>query len=75
MSKTLAELYRSFSRAAALVPTAEANICCEELCSRILSVGRDWKNKVGRLEYIIKYKNSPYSIQITIRRNNEYKLM
>ena len=57
VSKTLAELYRSFSRAAALVPTAEANICCEELCSRILSVGRDGKNKVGRHEIIIKYKN------------------
>ena len=48
LNKTLAELYRSFSRAAALVPTAEANICCEELCSRILSIDRDWKNKVGK---------------------------
>ena len=46
MNKTLAELYRSFSRVAALVSTAEANICCEELCSRILSVDEDWKNKV-----------------------------
>jgi len=45
VNKTLVELYRSFSRAAALVPTAEANICCEELCTRILSVGSDWKNK------------------------------
>lgn len=48
VNKTLAELYRSFSRAAALVPTPEANICCEELCSRILSVDGDWKIKVGK---------------------------
>ena len=46
VNKILAELYRSFSRVAALVSTAEANICCEELCSRILSVDEDWKNKV-----------------------------
>ncbi|KAL9968125.1 hypothetical protein ACROYT_G026458 [Oculina patagonica] len=45
VSKTLAELYRSFSRAAALVPTAEANICCEELCTKILSVDGDWRSK------------------------------
>ncbi|KAJ7390049.1 DNA-binding protein rif1 [Desmophyllum pertusum] len=45
VSKTLAELYRSFSRAAALVSTAEANVCCEELCTKILSVDDDWKAK------------------------------
>ena len=50
VNKTLAELYRSFSRVAALVSTAEANICCEELCTRILSVDKDWKNKVGANE-------------------------
>lgn len=44
--KTVAELYRSFSRAAALVPTAETNICCEELCNKILSVDGDWNLKV-----------------------------
>ena len=47
VSKTVAELYRSFSRAAALVPTAEANVCCEELCTKILSVEGDWNSKVG----------------------------
>ncbi len=49
VSKTLAELYRSFSRAAALVPTAEANICCEELCTKILSVDGDWRSKVSNV--------------------------
>ena len=51
VSKTLAELYRSFSRAAALVSTAEANVCCEELCTKILSVDGDWKAKVGEMWY------------------------
>ena len=46
VSKTILELYRSFSRAAALVPTAETNVCCEELCSKILSVDGDWSSKV-----------------------------
>ena len=46
ISKTIAELYRSFSRAASLVPTAEANVCCEELCTMILSVEGDWSSKV-----------------------------
>ncbi|XP_022791524.1 telomere-associated protein RIF1-like isoform X3 [Stylophora pistillata] len=45
VGKALVQLYRSFSRAAALVPTAEANICCEELCSKILSAEGDWKSK------------------------------
>lgn len=44
-SKTVAELYRSFSRAASLVPTAETNICCEELCYKILALGSDWRTK------------------------------
>uniref|UniRef100_A0A4W3GTD0 Telomere-associated protein RIF1-like n=1 Tax=Callorhinchus milii TaxID=7868 RepID=A0A4W3GTD0_CALMI len=34
--KTWAELYRAFARCAALVTTTEANVCCEELCSKIL---------------------------------------
>ena len=48
-SKTVAELYRSFSRAASLVPTAETNICCEELCYKILALGADWRTKVKTL--------------------------
>lgn len=47
-SKTVAELYRSFSRAASLVPTAETNICCEELCYKILALGADWRTKVKK---------------------------
>ena len=46
ISKAIADLYRSFSRAASLVPTAEANVCCEELCAMILSVEGDWSSKV-----------------------------
>ncbi|XP_059116442.1 telomere-associated protein RIF1 isoform X2 [Peromyscus eremicus] len=34
--KTWSELYRAFARCAALVATAEENLCCEELCSKIL---------------------------------------
>ena len=49
ISKTIAELYRSFSRAASLVPTAEANVCCEELCKMILSVEGDWSSMVRTL--------------------------
>ncbi|XP_077978726.1 uncharacterized protein LOC144434145 [Glandiceps talaboti] len=36
--KTWSELYHTFARCAALVATAEANLCCEDLCVRILSV-------------------------------------
>ncbi|XP_055428579.1 telomere-associated protein RIF1 isoform X3 [Bubalus kerabau] len=35
--KTWSELYRAFARCAALVATAEENLCCEELCSKIMS--------------------------------------
>ena len=48
-SKAVAELYRSFSRAAALVPTAETNVCCEELCGNILVTSADWTSKVRNL--------------------------
>nr|XP_042131216.1 telomere-associated protein RIF1 isoform X3 [Peromyscus maniculatus bairdii] len=34
--KTWSELYRAFACCAALVATAEENLCCEELCSKIL---------------------------------------
>uniref|UniRef100_UPI00398F8DEE telomere-associated protein RIF1 n=1 Tax=Pristiophorus japonicus TaxID=55135 RepID=UPI00398F8DEE len=34
--KTWAELYKTFARCAALVATAEANVCCEELSAKIL---------------------------------------
>ncbi|XP_035292974.1 telomere-associated protein RIF1 isoform X2 [Cricetulus griseus] len=34
--KTWSELYRAFARCAALVATAEENLCCEELASKIM---------------------------------------
>ena len=34
--KTWSELYRAFSRCSALVATAEENLCCEELPSKIM---------------------------------------
>ncbi|XP_045335737.1 telomere-associated protein RIF1 isoform X1 [Leopardus geoffroyi] len=35
--RTWSELYRAFARCAALVATAEENLCCEELSSKIVS--------------------------------------
>ncbi|XP_004870087.2 telomere-associated protein RIF1 isoform X1 [Heterocephalus glaber] len=36
--QTWSELYRVFARCAALVATAEENLCCEELSSKIMSI-------------------------------------
>ena len=49
MLKTWTDLYKTFSRLAAMVTNADANICCEELCDKIagsletdtLQVGRE----------------------------------
>ncbi|XP_058049038.1 telomere-associated protein RIF1 isoform X2 [Ahaetulla prasina] len=35
------ELYKAFARCALLVPTADDNICCEELCAKITSGLKD----------------------------------
>ncbi|NXR27528.1 RIF1 protein, partial [Cinclus mexicanus] len=35
--RSWSDLYRVFARCAALVATAEENLCCEELCAKILS--------------------------------------
>ncbi|NWU85535.1 RIF1 protein, partial [Onychorhynchus coronatus] len=35
--RSWSELYRAFARCAALVATAEENVCCEELCAKILA--------------------------------------
>ncbi|NXA15805.1 RIF1 protein, partial [Sapayoa aenigma] len=35
--RSWSDLYRAFARCAALVATAEENLCCEELCAKILS--------------------------------------
>ncbi|KAM3915931.1 telomere-associated protein RIF1 [Leptodactylus fuscus] len=37
LMRTWSELYKVFSRCAALVTTTDENVCCEELCSRILA--------------------------------------
>ncbi|KAG2458893.1 RIF1 protein, partial [Polypterus senegalus] len=34
--KTWSEFYKTFARCSALVATAEENICCEELCAKIM---------------------------------------
>nr|XP_045002764.1 telomere-associated protein RIF1 isoform X3 [Jaculus jaculus] len=39
--KTWSELYRAFARCAALVATAEENLCCEELSSKIMLCSED----------------------------------
>ncbi|XP_027551651.1 telomere-associated protein RIF1 [Neopelma chrysocephalum] len=35
--RSWSELYRAFARCAALVATAEENVCCEELCAKIMA--------------------------------------
>ncbi|XP_064291410.1 telomere-associated protein RIF1 isoform X2 [Passer domesticus] len=35
--RSWSELYRAFARCAALVATAEENLCCEELCAKIMA--------------------------------------
>ncbi|NWR39567.1 RIF1 protein, partial [Tachuris rubrigastra] len=35
--RSWSELYRAFARCAALVATAEDNVCCEELCAKIIA--------------------------------------
>ncbi|NXL69475.1 RIF1 protein, partial [Leptocoma aspasia] len=35
--RSWSELYRAFARCAALVATAEENLCCEELCAKIIA--------------------------------------
>ncbi|NWQ65657.1 RIF1 protein, partial [Neopipo cinnamomea] len=35
--RSWSELYRAFARCAALVATAEENVCCEELCAKIVA--------------------------------------
>ncbi|XP_008564588.1 PREDICTED: telomere-associated protein RIF1 isoform X1 [Galeopterus variegatus] len=39
--RTWSELYKAFARCAALVATAEENLCCEELSSKIMSCLED----------------------------------
>uniref|UniRef100_K7E160 Replication timing regulatory factor 1 n=1 Tax=Monodelphis domestica TaxID=13616 RepID=K7E160_MONDO len=48
--RTWSELYRTFARCAALVATAEENLCCDELCLKMMS-GLD-DNTFGNLSFL-----------------------
>ncbi|XP_009180480.2 telomere-associated protein RIF1 isoform X2 [Papio anubis] len=70
--RTWSELYRAFARCAALVATAEENLCCEELSSKIMSSLEDEGSSnlllVDRIIHIITVMVdcidfSPYNIK------------
>ncbi|XP_036598804.1 telomere-associated protein RIF1 [Trichosurus vulpecula] len=48
--RTWSELYRTFARCAALVATAEENLCCDELCLKMMSVLDD--NTFANLSFL-----------------------
>lgn len=50
--RTWSDLYRAFARCAALVATAEENLCCEELCAKIIS-GLEGEAPVVSIKYLI----------------------
>ncbi|OCT61061.1 replication timing regulatory factor 1 S homeolog isoform X1 [Xenopus laevis] len=52
--RSWSELYKVFARCAALVATAEENVWCEELCSRILVVLEDLSLNLVMLERIVQ---------------------
>ncbi|CAN2389050.1 Replication timing regulatory factor 1 [Pristimantis euphronides] len=54
LMRTWSELYKVFSRCAALVTTTDENVCCEELCSRILSVLGDQSLGLQFLERLVQ---------------------
>uniref|UniRef100_A0A8D2LRJ2 Replication timing regulatory factor 1 n=1 Tax=Varanus komodoensis TaxID=61221 RepID=A0A8D2LRJ2_VARKO len=49
--RSWSELYRAFARCALLVATAEDNLCCEELCAKILPELEDETHMV-RIHYL-----------------------
>ncbi|XP_041118211.1 telomere-associated protein RIF1-like [Polyodon spathula] len=52
--RSWAELYRVFARCAALVTTAEENVCCEELCVKMTPVlGNDALSNLSTLEAVV----------------------
>ncbi|XP_067891023.1 telomere-associated protein RIF1 isoform X2 [Heterodontus francisci] len=58
LMKTWAELYKTFVRCAALVATAEANVCCEELSAKILSTLNDTNlSNLSTLDAIVHVLN------------------
>ncbi|KAG8432320.1 hypothetical protein GDO86_016820 [Hymenochirus boettgeri] len=52
--RTWSELYKVFARCASLVATAEENICCEELCARVLSGLGDSSLNLSLMERIVQ---------------------
>ncbi|NXC99028.1 RIF1 protein, partial [Certhia familiaris] len=55
--RSWSDLYRAFARCAALVATAEENLCCEELCAKIIA-GLEGETPVVS----IKHHNSAESL-------------
>lgn len=49
MVKTWSELYKTVNRLASMVTNAEANVVCEEVCSKLLEGYRD-------LQIVVSYK-------------------
>ncbi|KAL0625933.1 Telomere-associated protein RIF1 [Plecturocebus cupreus] len=79
--KTWSELYRTFARCAALVATAEENLCCEELSSKIMSSleDEDFSNLlfVDRIIHVITIMVdcidfSPYNIKYQSKRPSDW---
>uniref|UniRef100_A0A803VCJ4 Replication timing regulatory factor 1 n=1 Tax=Ficedula albicollis TaxID=59894 RepID=A0A803VCJ4_FICAL len=60
--RSWSDLYRAFARCAALVATAEENLCCEELCAKIISGLEGIKNLEFRgLHFMVDCINfAPY---------------
>jgi len=59
-NKDLEDLYRTFSRAAALVSSLDMNIYAEELCSKLLLHWEEYKNKVCE---VLMYSSHPKCLQ------------
>lgn len=53
--KAWSELYRAFARCAALVATAEENLCCEELCFKILSSVEEEDFAVSLYRFVVVF--------------------
>ncbi|KAG8510424.1 LOW QUALITY PROTEIN: Telomere-associated protein RIF1, partial [Galemys pyrenaicus] len=79
--KSWSELYRAFARCAALVATAEENLCCEELSSKIMSnlVAEDLSNLLflERIIHIITIMVdcidfSPYNVKYQPKRPSDW---
>ncbi|XP_078537876.1 telomere-associated protein RIF1 isoform X2 [Lissotriton helveticus] len=53
--RTWSELYKAFARCAALVATTEENVCCEELCAKILAgLGEEILTNFSTLDCIVQ---------------------